>query len=42
MKFINIKDIVSKDNLKKNREKFNKFISNNYAKFKNKNYQEFF
>ena len=42
MKFINIKDIVSKDNFKKNRKKFNKFISNNYSKFKEKNYEEFF
>ena len=41
MKFKNIKDIVSKDNLKKNREKFYKLISNNYVKFKNRNYQEF-
>ena len=42
MKFKNIKDIVSKNNLKKNREKFYKLISDNYTKFKNKKYEEFF
>ena len=31
MKFKNIKDKFSKDNLKKNREKFKKLISNIYA-----------
>ena len=42
MKFKNIKDIVTKNNLKKNREKFYKLILDNYTKFKNKKYEEFF